>query len=303
MPTDISFCGSVGANTGGIKCDTRRGNPQKIIVGSAAFPVTGLTSASFQADLLEAVNLATGDSGKVYPFPEIVGVTNNTEANTEATLGNGVKLIMREGRPAYTFDVLIGTNLEKQLRKFNGQTVPIFLFDDNGNVWGKVNAADEFVGTDVNIFVSGAPFGDFTNPNTAKVTVSFVSARDFFDFAAFVSTDFNVNDLEGLLDATLSKVAASVGNVHKIGARVVNASLGNDVDLHDMYTTELADVDAWIGKTSAGADVIPSTVVDDAVNGGWTITFGSAVVTVNLVDPATLDTLNVPGIEGIELAV
>jgi flavin-dependent dehydrogenase len=70
-----------------------------------------------------------------------------------------------------------------------------------------------------------------------------------------------------------------------------------------MYTTELADVDAWIGKSAAGADVIPSTVVDDAVNGGWTITFGSAVVTVNLVDPATLDTLNVPGIEGIELAV
>ncbi len=303
MATDISFCGSVGANTGGIKCDTRRGNPQKIIVGSASFPIAGLTSASFEEDLLEAVNLETGNSGKLYPFPEIVTVTNNTEANTEATLGNGVKLFVREGRPAYTFDVLIGTNLEKQLRKFNGQIVPIFLFDDNGNVWGKVNAADEFVGTDVNIFVSGAPFGDFTNPNTAKVTISFVSARDFFDFAAFVSTDFNVNDLEGLLDATLSKVNTSVGNVHKLGARVVNASLGNDVDLHDMYAAELADVDLWIGKSAAGADVVPTTVVDNTADGGWTITFGSAVVSVNLAAPAVLNAASVPGIEGISLAV
>lgn len=303
MPTDISFCGSVGANTGGIQCDTRRGNPQKIIVTSASFPITGLTSASFEADLLEAVNLETGNSGKAYPFPEIVAVTNNTEANTEATLGNGVKLFVREGRPAYTFDVLIGTNLEKQLRKFNGQIVPILIFDDNGNVWGKINSSDEFVGTQANIFVSGAPFGDFTNPNTAKVTVSFISARDFFDFAAFVSTDFNVNDLEGLLDATLSKVAASVGNVHKLGARVVNASLGNDVDLHDMYPTELASTTLWIGKSAAGADVVPTTVVNNTADGGWTITFGSAVVTVNLAGPSVLNAADIPGIEGVEVAV
>jgi len=302
MPTNISFCGSVGANTGGIKCDTRRGNPQRIIVGGASFAVAGITSATFKTDLLIAVKLATGASGKMYPFPEIVGVTNNTEANTEATLGNGVKLIQREGRPAYTFDVLIGTNLEKQLRKFNGAIVPIMVFDDNGNVWGKTNASNNFVGTDASIFVSGAPFGDFSNPNTAKVTISFVSARDFFDFAAFVNTDFNVNDLEGLLDTTLIELAANVGAAYKMGARVVNTSLGNDVNLYDEYNTEIASTSLWTGTTAAGAVLVPTSVAVDATLKGWTVTFASVVQSINLQTPAILDAAGVVGIEGIRLA-
>lgn len=300
----INFCGSVGANTGVIDCDTKRGNPKVLLIGGASFDSSDFaTSAAFKTALLAAVALATGDSGKVYPFPEITGAAANTEANKEGTTGYGVKRTLAEGRPAYTFDIEPGTNTEKQLRKFNKAIVPVFILDDNGNVWGKLDADGNFVGVKAELFVSGTPFGDGNAINNSKVAVNFQSAADFYDFAAFVNTDFNSSDLEGLLDATLSTLVAPTGNAHKIGAKVVNASLGNDVNMYDYYADELAATSAWTGETAAGATVAPTTVVKDTALKGWTVTFGVAVALINLASPSVLAGLDVTGIEGVELSV
>jgi hypothetical protein len=83
----FSLCGNVGANTGAIKCDRRRGIPKKIIIGSAEFDSNDYASSSaFDAAFLAAFKLATGDPDKLYPFPEIVGVADKADANKEATL-------------------------------------------------------------------------------------------------------------------------------------------------------------------------------------------------------------------------
>jgi hypothetical protein len=175
--------------------------------------------------------------------------------------------------------------------------------DDQGRVWGRQNADGEFVGIDAEVFVSGTRFSDGNSINQAKVSVNFQSASDFYDDAAYVETSLSVSDVEGLMDATLETLVAPTGNAHKIGAKIVNASLGNDVNLYDQYSTELADVDLWTGKTAAGADLVPTSVVVDATLKGWTVTFAAAVVSINLEDPATLDANDVTGIEGVRLAV
>lgn len=313
----LSLCGSVGANTGPIACDTRRGVPKVLMLGGASYDSTDYaTQAAFQAALLASINLATGDSGKIFPFPEIQNVANNTEANTTGATGLGFQFILREGKPAYTFGVIVGSNLEKQLRAFNNSIVPVFVFDSNGNVWGKLDADGNFVGTQALIFVAGKPFSDGNSVDTeyTNVSVSFLSASEFFDDAAFVKTTFNITNLEGLLDATLYEFGANVDNVHKIGAKVVNTQLGADQNLFTKYATELASSSLWEAHTGANfsTSLALTSVAADNTNKVWTVTFDSTAylaltdgddIRVRLKDPATLLAAGVRGIESIPVIV
>jgi hypothetical protein len=67
----------------------------------------------------------------------------------------------------------------------------------------RLDAAGKFTGTTAQVFTTGAGFNNGSDISTIKVNVNFDSASDFFDYAAFVNTDFNPSDLEGLLDAQL----------------------------------------------------------------------------------------------------
>ncbi len=310
MSTIIDLCGRVGANTGKINCDPRRSNFKTIVVGGAQFDSTQYgTNAAFQAAFQAAINLATGAGGKLYPFPEFVGVTANKEANREATFGNGQKITISEGRPSYTADLRIGTNLERQLRKFNGQVVPVFAFDDNGNVWGKLNAQGKFVGYQAEIFVSGADFGDYNNATFTRVTISFQSVTDFYDFAAFVSTDFDITNLEGLIDILLSEVTASNTNVRKVTGKFINAQLGNDQNITDYYDTELGVTNLWsLTNAVTGAPIPLTTVAYDAALKAFTVTIDTTQyglltagtkMLLKLVDPPALVTAGILGVESI----
>lgn len=314
MATIINLCGSVGANTGKIDCDPRRANFKSIIVGGAQFDSTQYgTPVAFQAAFQTAMNLATGASGKLYPFPEFVGVNVNTEANKEATFGNGQKITLAEGRPTYIADLRIGTNLERQLRKFNGQVVPVWAFDDAGNVWGKKNAAAKFVGYQAEIFVAGAGFGDYNNAQFTRVTISFQSASDFYDYAAFVPTDFDVTNLEGLLDVELFEAAVSATNVRKIGVRFVNAQLGANQNIYDNYDTELAVGSLWKATNlTTGAAITITSVAIDATLKAFTLTLDTTMwtaltsgtkVEIDLVDPPALVAAGVTGIEALPLVI
>jgi hypothetical protein len=313
----ISLCGNVGANTGPIACDISRGVPKVPILGGAEFtPSQYATSEAFKEALLEAVSLANGDAGKMYPFPEIQNVVNNTEANTTGTTGLGLQLILREGRPAYTFGVLIGSNLEKQLRKFNNQVVPVMMFDANGNVWGSLTAAKNFKGANALIYVSGKPFSDGSSVDTlyTLVTMSFTSAAEFFDYAAFVNTDFNVNELEGLLDATLSTAADNTANAHKIKVAYQNSQLGGDLNLYDKYSAALADEALWEAFTGAAlaTPLVITSVAADPTLKAFTVTFDSTAYTalgalakikLQLVTPTDLKAADVVGIESVPLII
>jgi hypothetical protein len=312
----ISLCGSVGGNTGIIKCDTARGKPLVMLIGGATFaPSDYATSAAFKAALLAAVQQQTGSSIKLYPFPAFEGAAPNTEANKTATTGYGTTYILSEGRPAYTFDIFTGTNTEKNLRKFNKAIVPVFIFDDLGNVWGKIDASGKFAGINAQIFVTGAGFSDGSALSPVKVNVNFTSASDFFDYAAYVNTDFNTSDLEGLLDATLTEVAAHTSNAYKIGVVIKNASLGNDVNLYDTYGDALADSTLWYAKNATtGATIAITTVAKDTTLEAWTVTLDSTIfaalsanapIKIGLVAPAALAVAgkDVTGIEGLPILV
>lgn len=309
----ISLCGTVGANTGIIKCDTARGKPLVMVIGGATFgPSDYATSAAFKAAFQAATMQATGSSTKLYPFPAFEGAASSTEANRTATTGYGTTYILGEGRPAYTFDVFTGTNTEKNLRKFNKATVPVYIFDDGGNVWGKVDASGNFAGVNAQIFVTGSGFNDGSALSPTRVSVNFTSASDFFDYAAYVNTDFNVSDLEGLLDATLTEIAHTT-NAYTIGVVVKNASLGNDVNLYSTYDDALASAALWYAQNAAtGATIAITTVVKNDTVSGWVVTLDAtaygalasgAKIKIGLVAPTLLSAADVAGIEGVAIVV
>jgi hypothetical protein len=61
------------------------------------------------------------------------------------TLGYGTQIKLLRSKPGYEFDVLAGSSLEKKLIAFDGKQVPLFILDDQSNVWGVQDADGNFL--------------------------------------------------------------------------------------------------------------------------------------------------------------
>lgn len=308
----ISLCGGVGSNTGPIDCDQSRGVPKVPMFGSGKFaPIDYANSAAYQAALIIKINLATGNPEKMYPFPEIQNVVNNTEANTTASTGLGLQLILREGKPGYTFGVLIGSTLEKKLRKFNNKVLPMQMFDSNGNVWGHLDLDSNFVGDKVKVFCTGKPWSDGNGVETeyTLVTVTYINASEFYDYSAFVPTSFNISNLEGLVDVNLSVLSNST-NAYKIQGIIKVDQLGADQYIENTYPTQLASASLWEAKTGANftTALTITSVADAAADDAHLVTFDSTAYTalasgakikLKMVDPPALLAADIRGIESV----
>lgn len=268
-----NLCGTIGANTGGILCDAQRGIPKKPFVGGKVFQPADFASAdAFQAALKAACLLATGDSSKMFPFPEISGATDATEAVKTASLGYGLKQYTIEGRPAYEYQVVVGQQLFKQLRKFNRAIVPIVTCDDGNNAWMTGNSDGTANGEFAQIFVSGNGFGDGTKTLNAIIAVSYQSASDFNDGSKYMPLNFNPNEAKGLLDVKLSEYTAHAAGVYHIQALTETSKLGVSLNQEIDYGTEMEDEALWVSKKADGTTLALTSVV--AVAGlGWTVTF------------------------------
>lgn len=310
MSNIIDLCGLAGGNTGGVACDPRRANFKTVVIGNMVFDAADYASSTaFKTAMIAATKLATGDSGKAFPFPEIVGVAENTPANKVATLGNGLEITISEGRPSYTIDFLIGTNQEKALRKWNGQIVPVMSFDDSGKFWGTLDTDGNFTGTLAHIFIKGTGFGDYNNAKVAQATITFVSASDFYDFAAFAQTDFNINDLNGLLNVQL-KYVSNTTNAFHISAKFINAQLGGDQNLYTQYSADLV-AGLWkLTNMTTGVAITLTSVAPQASPKDFLVTVDSTMYTAlasgtiikfDWVSPTTLDAADVVGVEAVPL--
>jgi hypothetical protein len=304
----ISICGSVGKNTGPIACDVKRGRPVGIVLGGAVFaPSAYATPATFQTNFVAKLKKATGASDKLYPFPEIQGNTDKTDANKEGTLGYGLKFILLQGKPAYEFDMIPGTTQEIAMRKFNNTQVPVYVFDDASNIWGVSDTSGNFSGATCLISVLGKGFDDGQNPKTTKVSISFVSAADFYDNAAFASTSFGIGDLVGLVDVVLSEKSAHTTNVFHIQGKIVTRQLGKLINIADYFLAGLSSASLWtLAKDTDGSSVTITSVAANSASDGWEFTMDTTAYTaatigdkfrIALAAPSVLDAAGVTGIE------
>ena len=315
MATGFSICSSVSANTGGVDCDVRKGLPVQIVLGSAFFtPTDYATNASFQTAFLGKLKKPSGSTDKLFPFPVIQGTTAKTTAAKFGTLGYGLQVKLLRSKAGYEFDVLAGSNLEKKLIKFDGQIVPLFIFDQNNNIWGTLDTALNFKGAKYLVSVEPKDFDDAQNAKTTKIEISIIDSRDFVENAEYAATSFSSTDIVGLNDVTLFQTAAAVANVYHIGGKIVTASLLSFINVHDTYAAGLSVVGNWTAGTGVGfATPLPITsVADDVTNKGWTVTFDSTAFTalasgtpilLSLAPANTLDAAGVSGVEGVSLLI
>jgi hypothetical protein len=311
----ISLCGSLDVNTGAIACDDRRGNPSMLILGSAEFaPADYADTATFDAALIAKTKLARNSAEKLYPMPVIQGVTTQTEAAKYGTMGYGLKVKIARSKPGYEFDMLPGTTLEKQLIKFDGRTIPGFILDDNGILWGKQDNEGNFSGINYLVGVEAGEFGDGNNVKPTKVTISIIDAKDNVENLGGVVTDATSADMVGLNDVTLTEEDLT-SNVAQIKGEIKTTVMNNTVNLAETYGATLAVTGLWSAATGAPDYGTPLAITSVAVNAdglSYDITFNSAAFTalasstkirVNLASPATLDAADVTEIEGVAVII
>jgi hypothetical protein len=309
----FNVCGTVGANTGIIECDVARGILLRPLFGNKKFdPADYATPAAFKAAFIAACKLESGNANKIFPFPELQGVTNTTEANKEGTLPFGFKEVLIEGRPSYQGTFLVGQSTFAKLRRFNKKTMRMFGYDNGGNLWGMTDGDGKFCGYETKIFVSGNGFGDDANVVVATITMSLLSAIDFNDSATFVQWPGSINDAKGLLDAHLTYISKA-SNVYKIGVVIPTSEFDTELNVYDQFADELADGALWPAEVVAsGVEMVITSVAKDTALECWTVTYdstqhtalsGGASILQSLETPTVLDANDVTGIEGVPVVV
>lgn len=248
-----SICSSVGANTGDINCDIVRGNPLIIAAGSAVFAPGDYPDVdTFAANFIAKIKQASGTADKIFPFPVIQGTTDKTVAAKFATLGYGSQVKILASKAGYEFDVLCGSTLEAQLMAFDGQTLPLFIWDDKDQLAGIADGALNFEGADYLISLEPRSYGDAQNAKTTKVTISIVNSKDFTQNAKFLIVPFNTTDLVGLKTAITYEVSGHATNVYHIGVKIPTSNLLQTIDVLAQYGSALADSSLWAAGTGAG---------------------------------------------------
>jgi hypothetical protein len=315
----VDNCAIIGGNTGGPDCGTKRKVPKKPVVGGKQFSSSEYAdSDTFQAALLAAMKLPTGNASKLYAFPEIGKVAKTTEADTFGGLALTSQKRLRKGRPSYSYSVEVSQEEYMKLLAFDGKEVRVFHLDDASQFWGyRANSAANTPNTNplkgelVYCTVSGNGFEDGENAETgiATITFSWKSIDDFEKRAAAIALpDLAPGDLVGLKDVRLSEPSAHASNVYKIKMEIPQDSkLGGDLNIFDDFGAAIAAM-TFTAATGAtyGTSLAVTSVAVDNTNKCLTVTFDSTAFAalaggtkIKLTPPtaATLDAGDVTGIE------
>jgi hypothetical protein len=283
----LDFCSTGVGNTGGLKCDKKRGVPKKIVIGSKAFSSSEYADGpTLKTAILAALNLSNGDSNKLFPFPEILEIAVTTEGNTTGSLALGPIRRLRKGRPGYTFSCEIGHYQFQQLLAWDNTIVPVFTFDDKNSWWGYRAAAaantpntNPLKGEMALLTIQGNGFEDGANAATGVCTfdLSFQSVDDFEKRSAYQTiTDLSTGDLEGLKDVMLSEPQAHASNVYKLKMTIPVPKVGGDLNIYDDYGSAIAALTHTAGSGTNYATSLPITsIAVDATLKCLTVTYDS----------------------------
>jgi hypothetical protein len=149
--------------------------------------------------------------------------------------------------------------------------------------------------------------GDDTATGVGYFTVAFVDAISNYDEAVFVAPGFNFpTTLSSLLDVQGYEKAVASANVLHISAKVPTGEIGKDIDIYSNYNTLFSTAALWTATnlTSNAAIAITTLALNAAGYGDMTLNSAAHTAAasgtqflIQAVDPLTLDTNNVVGIE------
>jgi len=302
-------CAEAGGNTGIADCSLTLKNVLGGFLVPNSFELTAAQLASKESVMAALEDAINNDipSQRIYPLPQVVGVTDNTEDPVFETLGYGAQVPVRDGKYNFLYRYTRGGNcVSNQLSKFN-----------NGNYrFLGLDAAGILFGTKVGTSLKGIPLDFFYNrpfrfsDGTAGTTFAYQIVYDpvyINSGLAFVQMDVSsVLALSGLQNIVLSLAIPRATNVITVKATTGCAG----TDLYDEYSTELAAVGNF-KVTEAGKDITITSVAVNANLKALSITLDATdpdyaaggPFVVSLAPVSVLSAAGVVGFEGIPLTV
>ena len=307
-------CETIMGNTG-FDCFNDFGMPRWFGFVYKSFRLDTTTIAAAKT-ALEAAILANNKRERLYPLSGIVNLTNNDEDTVTQTFNTGAVTKVRDGNYSTQIQwVEGGFCLLYALLKARGKNTPFFIATDKGYLIG-TQADGDFMAPIKPNMVDPKKFGwsDGTAVAMYSVTFNYEPTQinlnvAFLDFSNDGGLAYFENELTGIQDVTISQAAPRALGVFNVRAK---SSCGA-VDLYDTYSTELADITAWVATNRITGNVISpiTSVVINAVTKGWTITLptGNANysatagdILIGLAPPTVLAGLDVVGFESDKLA-
>jgi hypothetical protein len=304
----INICATLGGNAGQGDCEVRMKRPKYILPtrGKVFAAADFADEATFKAALIAAMLLPRDDNNKVFCFPLMRVVDDNTaDANTQS-LADGYEEVLNESLPNYTLQSTSGTCQAQAMVKFNGWQDEVFVIDAAGVFWYVVSLSGGGQGFSVgNLYTNPPRFGNSANIVTQKTKLLFGTIEEFKGGLGAIKVSFDPTKLANTVDVVLYEKLVASANVLKIAGKAFCA----DTDIYAGYSTALANVARWSAiNATTGAAITITSVAVDATNKAWTFTLDSTAhsalpsggkVIINLVSPAVLAAAGVTGIEGL----
>src|SRR5574341_871622 len=241
----INVCSTLGGNTGKPPCDVRMARPQYIMpTRGKVFAVADLAdSATFKAALKAAMLKTRTDSDKVFCFPLMRVVDDNTgDPNTQA-LADGYEEVINEVLPKYTLQSTAGVCVVQAMCEFNGWTDGVFVVDVNKILWYVTTSSSGAQAFSVGTLYTDPPrFGNSSNIQTSKTKLTFGTIEEFKSNIGAIKLDFDPSKLVNLVDVTLVEKAAQATNVFTLGGIVECAG----TDIYASYSSGLANIARWV---------------------------------------------------------
>ena len=307
-----NLCAQLGGNVPEIACSPRMAKPLYILLTNGKTFSEGdmASSDSFKTALTAAMLLPSGDPNKVYCFPVIREVDDNTEEPETGTLQDGYNEVLSEKAPQYTIRTTGSYCQAQAMAAFNGWSDKAFIIDINKRLFYVRTTSGGAQGWSVGSLYTDPPrWGGGGAIATTSTRLSLGSLDEFKGDVGMLQVDFNPTKLVNLQDVKLSEVDAASGYTFSVGGK----TKCSNANIYSTYKTLLGVAGAWKAKLAdTGADVSIDTVATDDAHQGWDITLANSPsistgqkIIINLAPPATLAGLGTPvtGIEGIEVIV
>lgn len=308
--SQINVCATLGGNTGTPACDVRMGRIKYLLLTtSKEFTEANIASTeALELALQAAMLLSNSDANKVFAFPAMRDVTNNTGDPATGTLADGYEEVLNEALPKYLLRATPGTCVQQAMASFNGWNGRLFVIDENNIFWYRDNGSNGAKGFSTGYLYTNPPqFKGSADIQTSNTRITFGSIGEFKSGVGAIKIEFEVADLNNLKDVVLDdredeNDSGALNNVFIIGGKI----RCEGTDIYAAYSSLLNAVARWRAYKSDGTAITIDTVSLNAGESGWNITLNSTAFnaltsgTVFYIDLATPTTLAAAGVTGIE---
>jgi hypothetical protein len=237
------------------------GTKNKIALG------TPLTEASVLALLNQ-----TDSSKRWFPLGTFENVAMEKAESSFEEAPSGKKVFIKQGKRSFAGELwgatptLLGKIQDNRCVEFG-----IYIVDVNGNLIGSKQGTDLYpIPVDNQSFDARLMYA--TDSTTQKIMVAFDFERLFDEATLWIitpadATDYNFNNVEGLLDINLSKVSATQTTL------VLKGNLDYGTGANGIAVKGLVQADFTLKLASTGASITLTSVT--AVDNVYTLNFAS----------------------------